>query len=199
MAKVIPFQVVGGTDTEAASGGNTSPSFAGPGGGASGAWASALPRLHYPYSPQQTSTEGPPFFAALSAGGGSGADHISEGTKAMTDVTREEMLAKLEATESRLDAKLAGITAELRVLSTQVTTSIEGIRAAQKASERAEDQATKAKDAAIGTRWNIIFTALASVAIVVSLIFGVYAAIWQTVSAVREPPIPREATSPQQP
>lgn len=107
----------------------------------------------------------------------------------MSDVSREEVNAKLEATEARLDAKLANIAAELRVNSNLIATSIEASRSAQKAAEQA-------KDAAVATRWNIVISVLATAAILVSLIFGLNSAIWQAVSAVHVPSSPSATGQP---
>ena len=95
----------------------------------------------------------------------------------MAEITRDELNARLEAVESRLDSKLASISAELRVISTQLVTSIE-------ISRKAESAANAAKDAAIATRWNIALTALATVGVVVAVVLGVYGVIWQVAAFV---------------
>lgn len=79
----------------------------------------------------------------------------------MSDITREEVSARLEAVEARLDAKLAGIDSKLDTLLTKVDV-------ASSAAARAEGAADRAREASQSIKWNIVFTALSVVAIMLA-------------------------------
>lgn len=97
---------------------------------------------------------------------GSSGDDNSE--KVMSEVSREEMNAKLEAVESRLDAKLAGISADIRVLASAVG-DIKG----EIGNLRNDVQEVKADNK--NTRTTIIITIIGS-------ILAAGAALWSTQS-----------------
>lgn len=84
----------------------------------------------------------------------------------MAAPTREEIDAKLEASEARVDARLSGIEATLKILLDRVEVSVQ-------ASRDAKTAADDAKTAAGNTKWNILFTALG----VLAVIFAVWA-VW---------------------
>lgn len=69
----------------------------------------------------------------------------------MADPTREEYDAKLEAVEARLETRLMGIDGKLDRLFDRV--------------DYAANQAREARSAATNIKWNILFTAIGSIAV----------------------------------
>lgn len=76
----------------------------------------------------------------------------------MSDPTREEFDAKLEATEARLETRLVSIDGKLERLFDRVEESV-------RTSHRAEDAAIRAALAASSMKWNIFFTALGTIGV----------------------------------
>lgn len=91
----------------------------------------------------------------------------------MSDPTREEYDAKLEAAEARLEARLVGIDGKLDRLFDRVELAINQAGEAKAAAEGA-------KSAASATKWNILFTALGTVAVLVAM----YAIMMQAMDMV---------------
>ena len=77
--------------------------------------------------------------------------------KNMSDPTREEIDAKIEASEARVEARLTAIDGKLDRL-------FDRLQVAISQTGDAKDAALAAQKAASSTKWNILFTALASIA-----------------------------------
>lgn len=96
----------------------------------------------------------------------------------MSDITREEHDAKLEAVEARLETKLVTMDAKLDRIGGQISAAVERLSSetmgAKEAAQRAELRADEARSAASSMKWNILFTALGAVAVLVA-----FWAIWQ--------------------
>ena len=75
----------------------------------------------------------------------------------MSDPTREEIDAKIEASEARVEARLTAIDGKLDRL-------FDRLQVAISQTGDAKDAALAAQKAASSTKWNILFTALASIA-----------------------------------
>lgn len=86
--------------------------------------------------------------------------------------SREEVNAKLEAVEARLDTKLANISADLKVLLVKTDQSI--------------NAATEAKKAASNVKWNILFTALATLGVVVTVIIAFNSIGYTVLSLIKQ-------------
>lgn len=84
----------------------------------------------------------------------------------MSEPTREEFDAKLGMVEARLDVKLAGIEGKLDRLSDQIGFVLTATNEAKAAS-------FDARQAASNVKWNIAFTALAVIAVILAL-WGVW-------------------------
>ena len=76
--------------------------------------------------------------------------------------SREEVNAKLEAVEARVDTKLVVMDSKLDRIVDLVNVSIQ-------ASKRAENSADEAKKSASNLKWNISFTAITTVGLVVAI------------------------------
>lgn len=76
-----------------------------------------------------------------------------EETRVMSEPTREEMDAKLEAVEARLETRLVSIESKLDRVFDRVQVSVEQSKEAKAAAEGA-------RTAAAQTKWNILFTAV---------------------------------------
>lgn len=91
---------------------------------------------------------------------------VSREGKKMSEPTREEFDAKLGMVEARLDVKLAGIEGKLDRLSDQIGFVLTATNEAKAAS-------FDARQAASNVKWNIAFTALAVIAVILAL-WGVW-------------------------
>lgn len=80
----------------------------------------------------------------------------------MSDITREEIAARIEASEARVETRLTSIDAKLDRVLDQVNN-------AMTASLRAEAAAESAKSAATATKWNILFTALGTIGVILAV------------------------------
>lgn len=98
--------------------------------------------------------------------------------KAMSDVTREEMDAKLQATEARLETRLVSMDAKLDNLLNEV-------RRVGDIARDAKDAASEAKAAASSIKWNVLFAALGGIGISASLVIAFWAIGWQIADIMR--------------
>lgn len=92
----------------------------------------------------------------------------------MEEMAREWVNARLEATEERMNARLAGIEATLQSVATKLDAVGVQIADAKTESVRAHDEATKARDAALNNRWFFIGTAVSLAAVIAAMLaFGI--------------------------
>lgn len=96
--------------------------------------------------------------------------------KIMAEPTREEIVARIEASEARVEARLTGLDGKLDRLFDRVEVAI---TEANRAGGLAED----ARKAALSTKWNILFTALGVVAVLVAA-FALWAQGVEMVSGI---------------
>ena len=94
----------------------------------------------------------------------------------MAEPTREEIVARIEASEARVEARLTGLDGKLDRLFDRVEVAI---TEANRAGGLAED----ARKAALSTKWNILFTALGVVAVLVAA-FALWAQGVEMVSGI---------------
>lgn len=80
----------------------------------------------------------------------------------MTDPTREEMDAKLDAVEARLETRLTSIDGKLDRL-------FDNVNYVARTATEAKNAADKAHDAASNIKWNILFTALGVLGVIVAM------------------------------
>ena len=119
------------------------------------------------YSPRMGNLNPIPYkIIAIGAVSGEQFTPLSLGESKMSDPTREEYDAKLEAVEARLGTSLVKIDGKLDRLFDRVDESV-------RTSHRAEDAANAARVAASNVKWNILITALA----VVGVMFAAWA-LW---------------------
>jgi hypothetical protein len=90
----------------------------------------------------------------------------------MSDITREEMDAKLEAAEARVETKLVGIDGKIDRLSDQLSSAMSQVslelRTTREAAERGESASNEARKAASQVKWNILFTAIGVLAVAIA-------------------------------
>lgn len=113
----------------------------------------------------------------------------------MTAPTREEIDAKLAATEARIETKLTALESKFDLIATKIDYAIGQISSSQevvqKTADRAENAALRAEEITHSTRWNMIFLALAVVASVIATLafgaqmFGVATSLIQTVQSTQ--------------
>ena len=96
----------------------------------------------------------------------------------MGDITREEMDAKLEAVEARLETRLVSMDAKLDNLLSE-------IRRVGETAMDAKHAASEAKTAASAIKWNVFFAALGGIGITASLVVAFWAIGWQIADIVR--------------
>jgi hypothetical protein len=109
--------------------------------------------------------------AKFRAKGGTAVLHPEE--PRMSDFTRGEFEARLEATEERMNARLAGIEADLRVLLNKAdTVSAQTVESKAEAG-RAREEASRARDAALNNRWTVVAAFLATGLTVVGLVYAI--------------------------
>ena len=89
----------------------------------------------------------------------------------MSDITREEMDAKLEAVEARLETRLVSMDAKLDNLLNEV--------------RQVGSTAKEAKAAASSIKWNVLFAALGGVGVTASLVVAFWAIGWQIADILR--------------
>lgn len=80
----------------------------------------------------------------------------------MGDMTREEVDAKLATVEARLDARLVAIDGKLDRLFDKVQVAVDQSRDAKKAADDARTATTT-------TKWNILFTAIGTAAVLIAV------------------------------
>jgi hypothetical protein len=93
----------------------------------------------------------------------------------MTEVSREEMNAKLEAVEARLEAKFISIDGKLDNLLSEI----------KHVGETAKD----AKIAASNIKWNVLATAVGTVGVVGAVILAMWAVGYQIADILNRPPL----------
>lgn len=106
---------------------------------------------------------------AVDAGSGEQFAPFSPGELEMSDPTREEFDAKLEATEARLETRLVSIDGKLDRLFDRVEESVRTSHRTEDASHRAENAAIDAWKAASNVKWNILFTALGTIGLIIAI------------------------------
>lgn len=89
----------------------------------------------------------------------------------MADITREEIDAKPQAVEARLETRLVSMDAKLDNLLTEV--------------RHVGETAKEAKSAAASIKWNVFFAALGGVGITASLVVAFWAIGWQIADILR--------------
>lgn len=111
---------------------------------------------------------------------------------------RELTDAKLEAVEARVDGRLISIEGKLDRLADQLsvglTQAIDASKRAEVAAGEAKNRAEEARVAAGNTKWNILFTAFAVIAVLAAL-FTVYTAsidnmtgLFSSITGANQPP-----------
>lgn len=92
----------------------------------------------------------------------------------MDDMAREWVNARLEATEERMNARLAGIESSIQLAVGKLDALGNQIADAKNEAIRAHDEAVKARDAALNNKWFFVGTAIALAAVIAAMLaFGV--------------------------
>jgi hypothetical protein len=98
----------------------------------------------------------------------------------MSDVSREEMNAKLEAVEARTEARFTTLDAKIDKLSGQIEVAFKSLTmdvaaaknesaGATEAAKEAKDEARGAREAAASTKWNLWAMGLAVIAVILTM------------------------------
>lgn len=83
----------------------------------------------------------------------------------MSDVSREEIDARLEAVEARLETRLVSMESKMDLILNEV--------------RHVGDTAIEAKAAASNIKWNVLFTALGTVGVIGAVILAMWAVGYQ--------------------
>ena len=89
----------------------------------------------------------------------------------MSDISREEMNARFEATEARMEARFIQMDGKLDRILVEL--------------RHVGETAKEAKVAAAAIKWNIFFAALGGIGITASLVVAFWAIGWQIADIVR--------------
>lgn len=94
----------------------------------------------------------------------------NSGSPKMDDMAREWVNARLEATEERMNARLAGIESAIHIAVGKLDGLSGQIGDAKNEAVRAHDEAVKARDAALNNRWFFIGTAISLAAVIAAML-----------------------------
>lgn len=103
-------------------------------------------------------------------------DRSMDAVRAQNDARFAEMMTEIRSLHSDVSSKFSTLSADLIVLSGTV-------KEAGKSAERASEAASAAESAAKAKKWNVLFTALSVIAIVVA-VFAVFIGAVQMTTAI---------------
>jgi hypothetical protein len=141
-------------------------------------WLKTGPDLGIPLDVTMGSPEPAPERTVKKVVGGSASKRAVKRKSGMSDVTREEINAKLEAVEARVEARYVALEGKIDRIGDQIANAVIVLGAksdqSTEAARRAEDKAETAGKSASGTRWTVVGTAIALLAILLGIL-----SVWQ--------------------